>query len=79
MHEDLFNSLLKARKMDDIPVIYFVPKLSKFINFYIWDQCNLENAIIQTVPYNIYSYLRTGNMGIFEKFTDVFKKVADKM
>ena len=76
----LFNfSILKARAMNDIPVIYFVPKLSKFITLYLWDQCNLESVIMQTVPYNIYNYFRTGNMGIFEKVLDSFSKVSKRM
>ena len=72
-------SILKARGMTDIPVIYFVPKLSRFISLYLWDQCNLENVIMQTIPYNIYNYFRTGNMGIFEKVMEAFQRVSDRM
>ena len=70
---------MTARNMTNIPVIYFVPKMSKHISLYLWDQCNMENVILQTVPYNVYSYLITGNMGVFEKVEESFYKVASKV
>ena len=51
--------------------MYFVPSVSKYIGFTLWDICNQYQFVMQTVPQNIYNYLRTGNLGIFEKIERV--------
>ena len=72
----LLNRFLQQRELKDIPVVYYAPRLAKFISFYLWDQCNLENVIVQTIPFNIYNYFRTGNMGVFEKVTPSFQRAV---
>ena len=48
------------------------PAVSKSIGFTLWDMCNKYNFVLQTVPQNIYNYIRTSNLGIFEKLGPAF-------
>ena len=70
----LFFSYLAGNSLFEPPVVYFVPSVSKYIGFTLWDLCNQYNFVIQTVPQNIYNYLRTANLGIFDKLERAFEQ-----
>ena len=67
----LINNYLK-----ESPIIYFSPHLSGHISFYMWDIANRHNFVIQTIPYNIYRYFQTANMGTLDKLDPKFKHLA---
>ena len=73
----IFRYLLN-NNLTDSPIIYLCPSVSKFFSFTLWDWCDKENVVIQTVPQNIFNYLRTGNMGIFEKLEPAFQQFVQK-
>ena len=62
--------------LDESPIIYWAPTLSKHMSFFMWDIANSENIVLQTIPHNIYRYFRTSNMGIFDKLTPKFRQLA---
>ena len=68
----LQNNLLES------PIVYMSPDISKHMSLFAWDICNRQNFVLQTVPYNIYRYLKTANMGIFDKLKPKFEEMAKK-
>ena len=66
------------QNLQESPIIYLAPDLANHISFFMWDISNREQFVLQTIPWNIYRYLQTCNMEIFEKLTPKFKDLAKK-
>ena len=69
---------LKDKHLNQSPVLYLCPSVSKICSFALWDECNRMNVLLQTVPQNIFNYFRTGNLGIFEKLDHAFQQTVQK-
>ena len=67
---------LEENHLEAFPIIYLFPELSKHISLYAWDLCNNQNIVLQTVPCNIHRYMRTCNMGVFDKLKPEFDGMA---
>ena len=74
----LYYRDLTEKELLEPPVIYMVPAVSMKIGFTLWDMFNQYNFILQTIPQNIYNYIRTGNLGIFEKIKPAFAQLVRK-
>ena len=69
-------SYLARNELYESPVIYLTPAVSKVVGFTLWEMCNRYNFVIQTVPQNIWNYLRTANLGIFDKLDVAFNQLV---
>ena len=72
----VFCRYLENNNLPDFPIIYMCLEVSKHISFYSWDLCNTKNVVLQTVPYNIYRYIKTSNMGVFDKLKPKFLQLC---
>ena len=62
--------------LTESPIIYFAPDLAQHVNLFMWDIANNHNFVLQTIPKNIYRYIKTANMGVFEKVKPKFEQLA---
>ena len=62
--------------MKESPIIYLAPALSKHVSLFMWDIASSVDTVVQTIPHNIYRYFRASNMGIFDKLSPKFTKLA---
>ena len=79
-HADMkyFGRYLDENGVMEPPIIYMCPSVSKYCGFTLWQLANSENIVLQTVPQNIFNYLRTSNMGIFEKLLPAYRLLRSK-
>ena len=74
----IFFRYLTKEELLESPVIYTCPGVSQHIRFTLWQLCNSYNFALQTVPQNVYNYLKTANLEIFDKLKPMYDKIIHK-